>query len=74
MIEAELFGAGGESGDGTEHQGLIQSADGGTLFLDEVADLPMPKPRRGCCRLSEASGQVRPVGSSELAQRSTFES
>jgi len=63
LIEAELFGHGGNAGQhgGRGHDGLFVYAQGGTIFLDEVGELPIGL-QASLLRVLE-DRRIRPVGS-----------
>jgi DNA-binding NtrC family response regulator len=61
VIENELFGIEGASGDATcSKAGLLSAGDGGTVFLEEVGDLPLDLQGRLLQALKEK--EVRRIG------------
>lgn len=64
LVESLLFGhrKGAFTGAGTDHTGLVASANGGTLFLDEVGELP-PEMQKRFLRVLQDK-KYRPVGAS----------
>jgi DNA-binding NtrC family response regulator len=66
LAESEFFGhvQGAFSGANQANIGLFSRAEGGTLFLDEIGEMPLQIQAK-LLRFLE-SGEVRPVGSSEV--------
>ena len=62
LVEAELFGTGGNNNAGklNQHSGRFEQAEGGTLFLDEVGDMP-PEAQTRLLRVLQ-DGEYLPVG------------
>jgi transcriptional regulator with GAF, ATPase, and Fis domain len=68
LADSELFGhlPGSFTGAARRNDGLVMAAHEGTLFLDEVGEMPAPVQAKLLRTL--ATGEVRAVGASEIAQ------
>jgi two-component system repressor protein LuxO len=68
LMESEIFGhvKGAFTGATTDRKGAAELADGGTLFLDEICEMDMDLQAKLLWFIQ--SGQVQPVGSSEIKQ------
>ena len=71
LAESELFGheKGAFTGAARASAGLFAEADGGTIFLDEIGEMP-PTLQAKLLR-TLATGEVRPVGATELSHVDT---